>query len=150
MMIKKINILATLLFLAATLSLSSQERQDWDKIKSLKIAFITERLNLTPKEAQSFWPIYNEHQSKRENLFREERFEIGSEIKNLDALSDTKADELLGRMQRLEEEKFKLEKSYIEKISKTISAKKTIMLMRSEEDFKRQLIKQYRQKKGGQ
>ncbi|MDX1767340.1 MAG: hypothetical protein R3294_04765 [Arenibacter troitsensis] len=150
MMIKKINILATLLFLAATLSLSSQERQDWDKIKSLKIAFITERLNLTPKEAQSFWPIYNEHQSKRESLFREERFEIGSEIKNLDALSDTKADELLARMQRLEEEKFKLEKSYIEKISKTISAKKTILLMRSEEDFKRQLIKQYRQKKGGQ
>lgn len=149
-MIKKINVLATLLFLAATLSLSSQERQDWDKIKSLKIAFITERLNLTPKEAQSFWPIYNEHQSKRESLFREERFEIGSEIKNLDALSDTKADELLGRMQRLEEEKFKLEKSYIEKISKTISAKKTILLMRSEEDFKRQLIKQYRQKKGGQ
>ncbi|SHF14293.1 hypothetical protein SAMN03080594_102735 [Arenibacter palladensis] len=149
-MIKKINILASLLFLAATLSLSSQERQDWDKIKSLKIAFITERLNLTPKEAQSFWPIYNEHQSKRESLFREERFEIGSEIKNLDALSDTKAVELLARMQRLEEEKYKVEKSYIEKISKTISAKKTILLMRSEEDFKRQLIKQYRQKKGGQ
>ncbi|MDO6601737.1 hypothetical protein [Arenibacter palladensis] len=150
MMIKKINILASLLFLAATLSLSSQERQDWDKIKSLKIAFITERLNLTPKEAQSFWPIYNEHQSKRESLFREERFEIGSEIKNLDALSDAKAVELLARMQRLEEEKYKVEKSYIEKISKTISAKKTILLMRSEEDFKRQLIKQYRQKKGGQ
>lgn len=149
-MIKKINILASLLFLAATLSLSSQERQDWDKIKSLKIAFITERLNLTPKEAQSFWPIYNEHQSKRESLFREERFEIGSEIKNLDALSDAKAVELLARMQRLEEEKYKVEKSYIEKISKTISAKKTILLMRSEEDFKRQLIKQYRQKKGGQ
>ena len=149
-MIKKINILASLLFLAATLSLSSQEKQDWDKIKSLKIAFITERLDLTPKEAQSFWPIYNEHQSKREGLFREERFEIGSEIKNLDALSDARAGELLARMQKLEEEKYNVEKSYIEKISKTISAKKTILLMRSEEDFKRQLIKQYRQKKGGQ
>ncbi|MCK0135219.1 hypothetical protein [Arenibacter sp. S6351L] len=150
MMIKKINILASLLFLAATLSLSSQEKQDWDKIKSLKIAFITERLDLTPKEAQSFWPIYNEHQSKREGLFREERFEIGSEIKNLDALSDARAGELLARMQKLEEEKYNVEKSYIEKISKTISAKKTILLMRSEEDFKRQLIKQYRQRKGGQ
>ena len=149
-MIKKINILASLLFLAATLSLSSQEKQDWDKIKSLKIAFITERLDLTPKEAQSFWPIYNEHQSKREGLFREERFEIGSEIKNLDALSDARAGELLARMQKLEEEKYNVEKSYIEKISKTISAKKTILLMRSEEDFKRQLIKQYRQRKGGQ
>ncbi|WP_146613533.1 hypothetical protein [Arenibacter echinorum] len=150
MMIRKIKILAPILFLVATLSLSSQERQDWDKIKSLKVAFITERLNLTPKEAQSFWPIYNEHQSKKEGLFREERFEIGSEIKNLDGLSDAQASELLARMQKLEEEKYKMEKSYIEKISKTISAKKTILLMRSEEDFKRQLIKQYRQKKGGQ
>ena len=83
-------------------------------------------------------------------MFREERFEIGSEIKNLDGLSDAQASELLARMQKLEEEKYKMEKSYIEKISKTISAKKTILLMRSEEDFKRQLIKQYRQKKGGQ
>jgi len=147
-MIRKIKILAPILFLAATLSLSSQERQDWDKIKSLKIAFITQRLNLTPKEAQSFWPIYNEHQSKKESLFKEERFEIGSEIKNLDALSDARASELLVRMQKLEEEKYKVEKSYIERISKTISAKKTILLMRSEEDFKRQLIKQYRNKKG--
>lgn len=148
-MIRKITILAPILFLVATLSLSAQERQDWDKIKSLKVAFITERLNLTPKEAQSFWPIYNEHQSEKEGLFKEERFEIGSEIKNLDGLSDAQASELLARMQKLEEEKYKMEKSYIEKISKTISAKKTILLMRSEEDFKRQLIKQYRQKKGG-
>ncbi|MDL5512799.1 hypothetical protein QSE00_13305 [Arenibacter sp. M-2] len=149
MMIRNIKILAPLFFLVATLSLSSQERKDWDKIKSLKVAFITERLDLTSKEAQSFWPIYNEHQAKREGLFKEERIEIGSEIKNLDALSDARANELLVHMQRLEEEKYKLEKSYIEKISKTISAKKTILLMRSEEDFKRQLIKQYRQKKGG-
>jgi hypothetical protein len=148
-MIRKITILGPILFLVATLSLSAQERQDWDKIKSLKVAFITERLNLTPKEAQSFWPIYNEHQSEKEGLFKEERFEIGSEIKNLDGLSDAQASELLARMQKLEEEKYKMEKSYIEKISKTISAKKTILLMRSEEDFKRQLIKQYRQKKGG-
>tara|TARA_R110000868_G_scaffold257575_3_gene514811 strand:+ start:42494 stop:42946 length:453 start_codon:yes stop_codon:yes gene_type:complete len=148
MMIRKIKILAPLLFLVATLSLSSQEKQDWEKIKSLKVAFITERLDLTSKEAQSFWPIYNEHQTKKEGFFRVERFEIGSEIKNLDALSEAQASELLLRMQKLEEEKQKAEKSFIEKISKTISAKKTILLMRSEEDFKRQLIKQYRQKRG--
>ena len=147
-MIRKIKILAPLLFLVATLSLSSQEKQDWEKIKSLKVAFITERLDLTSKEAQSFWPIYNEHQTKKEGFFRVERFEIGSEIKNLDTLSEAQASELLMRMQKLEEEKQKAEKSYIEKISKTISAKKTILLMRSEEDFKRQLIKQYRQKRG--
>jgi len=145
---KKLKILAPLLFLMATISVSSQEKQDWEKIKSLKVAFITEKLDLTPKEAQSFWPLYNEHQSKKEGFFREERYEIGSDIKNLDAFSDSQASELLIRMQKLEEEKYRAEKSYIEKISKTISAKKTILLMRSEEEFKRHLIRQYRQKRG--
>ncbi|MCM4163254.1 hypothetical protein DHC50_06550 [Arenibacter sp. A80] len=145
---RKIKILAPLLFLFATLSLSAQEKQDWEKIKSLKVAFITEKLNLTSKEAQSFWPIYNQHQAEKEGFYREDRFEIGSEIKKLDALSDAQAEELLVRMQRLEGEKYKAEKSYIEKVSKTISAKKTILLMRSEEDFKRQLLKQYKQGKG--
>jgi len=146
---RKIKILLPLLLIFATLSLSAQEKQDWEKIKSLKVAFITEKLNLTPKEAQSFWPIYNEHQAEKERFYREDRFEIGSEIKKLDALSDTEAEELLVRMQSLEGEKYKAEKSYIEKVSKTISAKKTILLMRSEEDFKRQLLKQYKQGKGG-
>ena len=146
---RKIKILVPLLLIFATLSLSAQEKQDWEKIKSLKVAFITEKLNLTPKEAQSFWPIYNEHQAEKERFYREDRFEIGSEIKKLDALSDTEAEELLVRMQSLEGEKYKAEKSYIEKVSKTISAKKTILLMRSEEDFKRQLLKQYKQGKGG-
>ena len=146
---RKIKILVPLLLIFATLSLSAQEKQDWEKIKSLKVAFITEKLNLTPKEAQSFWPIYNEHQAVKEGFYREDRFELGSEIKKLDALSDTEAEELLVRMQRLEGEKYKAEKSYIEKVSKTISAKKTILLMRSEEDFKRQLLKQYKQGKGG-
>ncbi|MCM4171734.1 hypothetical protein DHD32_09590 [Arenibacter sp. TNZ] len=145
---KKLKILAPLLFLMATISVSSQEKQDWEKIKSLKVAFITEKLELTPKEAQSFWPLYNEHQSKKEGFYRVERFEIGSDIKKLDALSDSQASELLIRMQKLEEEKYRAEKSYIEKISKTISAKKTILLMRSEEEFKRHLIRQYRQKRG--
>lgn len=145
---KKLKILAPLLFLMATISLSSQEKQDWEKIKSLKVAFITEKLELTPKEAQSFWPLYNEHQSKKEGFYRVERFEIGSDIKKLDALSDSQASELLIRMQKLEEEKYRAERSYIEKISKTISAKKTILLMRSEEEFKRHLIRQYRQKRG--
>ncbi|WP_157941186.1 MULTISPECIES: hypothetical protein [Arenibacter] len=148
MMNKKLKILAPLLFLMATISVSSQEKQDWEKIKSLKVAFITEKLELTPKEAQSFWPLYNEHQSKKEGFYRVERFEIGSDIKKLDALSDSQASELLIRMQKLEEEKYRAEKSYIEKISKTISAKKTILLMRSEEEFKRHLIRQYRQKRG--
>jgi len=30
-----------------------------EQLKSLRIALITEALELTPEEAQTFWPVYN-------------------------------------------------------------------------------------------
>jgi hypothetical protein len=47
--------LITLLF-TVTFSFS-QGKERRDKIKSLKVAFLTERLELSAKEAQQFWPV---------------------------------------------------------------------------------------------
>ncbi|MBQ0741530.1 sensor of ECF-type sigma factor, partial [Aquimarina celericrescens] len=44
-----------------------------EKIKAFKIAYITEKLNLSSKEAQEFWPIYNNHEEIIENLRKEKR-----------------------------------------------------------------------------
>lgn len=145
-MTRKLYIILPVFWLMATLTVKAQGKPDWNKIKSYKIAFITERLNLSPKEAQDFWPLYNDYETQKAVLHKKERSEIKEKIKNLDALSSGEASELLKQMGKYEEEKFLAEKAYIEKVSKTISAKKTIILLRSEEDFKRQLIKQYRQK----
>ena len=35
-------------------------QEDWkEKMQSVKIAFLTTEIGLTPTEAQNFWPIYN-------------------------------------------------------------------------------------------
>ena len=36
----------------------------FEKIKAEKISFFTEKLSLTPSEAQAFWPVYNEFERK--------------------------------------------------------------------------------------
>lgn len=146
-MIKRINLFPTLLLLMAILGVNAQERHDWDKIKSLKIAFITERLELTATEAQNFWPIYNDYETKKLEFHKMERSDIGGKIKNLETLSEAEASTLLNQLIKLEEEKQKAEKAYIEKVAKIISPKKTIRLIRSEDDFKRRLIKQFRERK---
>src|SRR5690554_5067579 len=139
MMIKKNKIVLALLLLAGILGAKAQDRPDWDKIKSLKIAFITEQLELTTEEAQSFWPIYNDYEAKKHGFYKKENSEIGALIKRLDALSEAEARTLLSQMIKLEEEKQKAEKDYIEKVAKSISPKKAIKLLRSEDDFKRRL-----------
>ena len=42
--------------------------QNQDKIESFKIAFITQRLNLTAEEAQKFWPIFNDLQANLKSI----------------------------------------------------------------------------------
>ena len=50
-------ILITSLFLAGLFV----RAQNGNNLEALKIAYITNRLNLSPEEAQKFWPIYNQY-----------------------------------------------------------------------------------------
>lgn len=118
------------------------------KIKSLKIAFITEHLNLSSDEAQAFWPVYNDYQEKREALRQKERTEVREKIREANELSEKDARSLLEKYIRFEEEEEALENAFLKNVSKVISAKKTLLLLRSEEEFKRRLIRQYRHNKG--
>lgn len=35
--------------------------QNGNRLEALKIAYITNKLNLSPEEAQKFWPLYNQY-----------------------------------------------------------------------------------------
>ena len=59
-----IKVLLTWLFSLLALALSfAQTKEDLDQIKTLKVAYFTEHLSLTPEEATQFWPIYNLHEA---------------------------------------------------------------------------------------
>ncbi|MDF4202658.1 hypothetical protein PXD56_06820 [Maribacter sp. SA7] len=143
------NKLIIIICLCATSFSFAQKKQDWEKINTLKVAFITEKLSLNTKEAQDFWPVYNEYQEKRNVLRRKSHNQIRGKIKDADALTEKEAENLLALHIQIEEEEEALDTSFLNKISKVITAKKTLLLLRSEEEFKRQLMKQYRQNKGG-
>ena len=66
---KKLIILSLLCFLTFTAFAQHDEKRE--RVKALKIAFITEQLNLTETEAQKFWPIYNAFEDNNNKLRRE-------------------------------------------------------------------------------
>lgn len=137
------------LLLMTTMTFYGQQRPGKDKIKSLKIAFITERLDLTSKEAQAFWPIYNEHESKMEALHQKERKQIRSKLRDIETISDKEAYNLLDQYMDMEEQKNKMNRAFFEQLSKVLSAQKTFLLIKTEKDFKRQLIKRLRERQHG-
>ena len=77
---KKIFII--LVALSFTLPLFSQDNrmgEHRDKIKALKVADITDKLNLSASEAEKFWPIYNAFENDQERL-RSDTFKKRNEI----------------------------------------------------------------------
>lgn len=133
-----------LVFLMGTLAFYGQNKFDKDKIKALKVAYITEHLELTSKEAQVFWPIYNKYEDQMNALREKEWGEIRRKMRDMDSLSEKEASDLLTSYISLKGDQQKLDKDLYAQLSKALSAKKTFLLIKTEDDFKRQLIKQFR------
>ena len=123
--------------------------QGREKIRTLKVAFITERLSLTSEEAQVFWPIYNEHEKNTQRIRRTERVEIQSKLMDMDLLTNAEANQLLDQLIVLEQEKQELHIEFLDRISQVISPKKTLLLIKAEEDFKRRLLREMQQRRRG-
>jgi hypothetical protein len=140
-----------LFLLISSLSFAQDFKERREKVKALKVAFITEKLELTTEEAQKFWPIYNVFDDNQSELRHEKMRAILNRFRpgNVDKLSEKEASVLLVQIEKIEEDLFNLRKKFIKDLQNVISAKKIIKLKKAEEDFNRELLKQMREKRRG-
>lgn len=118
--------------------LSSEERKE--KIESYRIAFVTSRLDLTPAEAEKFWPVYNEYRSKKDALQKELWRKI-KEYKEFTSVSEDQARELVDA--GLEEMKgqYNTKKEFITRLRTFFPDERIVKLEKAEWDFKKELLK---------
>ncbi len=139
-----------LVFLAAGLSVQAQTRikkQSREKIRALKIAYITDKLNLSETEAEKFWPIYNRFDAKLMKLRVEERYKLKrsiGEAGGLEALSEADADAITKKMVELEKEMYETKRAFFSSLRKVISSKKIIRLQMAEREFNRSMLRKLR------
>ncbi|MCK0124295.1 sensor of ECF-type sigma factor [Gelidibacter sp. F2691] len=121
----------------------SQHSEKREKIKSLKVAFITERLELKETEAQKFWPIYNAYESKKDEQRRmgHDRHKQISED-----MTEAQAKAILKDLIAFEKEREHLRSNYIESLLKVMPAKKIILLKFAEEEFNRKMLHEYKKR----
>ena len=62
-------------YLLLALPATAQDKAHFEKIEAAKVAFITKELNLTPKEAQQFFPVYNQYRKEIHTVFQRKRKE---------------------------------------------------------------------------
>ena len=129
MRFKRYILLLVIAFFAAKVSYAQP-----DKVQALKVSFITEKLNLNTREAQGFWPLYNEYTDKIRSGRKALRRQYGP-IKEFK--SDKEAEDYLSAELKLKQAEVDLQKEYYEKFRKVLGSRKTALLPKAEEAFKR-------------
>jgi len=113
-----------------------------EKIEAMKVSFITQRLDLSSKEAQVFWPVYNDYQDKIHAVRKAKRKDAKATRLDIDDMPDADVEQLIDSEIALKQVEAELAKEYHAKFKQILSIKKVAKLYRAEDDFKRELLKQ--------
>ncbi|MDX2003221.1 MAG: hypothetical protein SFW35_12350 [Chitinophagales bacterium] len=117
-----------------------QEKKE--KLEAMKVTYITNKLALTPKEAQVFWPVYNEYQAKRELLHKERRQLLMQAKSGYANMSDADMEKLMQQGFDLKQRELDLDKQYYAKFKEVLTVKKIALLYKAELDFKKEVLKE--------
>ncbi len=118
-----------------------------EKMESEKIAFLTTEISLTPEEAQTFWPVYNEIQKEKDKAMHKvfktfkalnDALEAGKPEKEISVLLDNYLDAL--------DEQRETDSKAAEKYRKALPVEKVAKLYAGEEKFRRQHIRRMKAK----
>lgn len=107
-----------------------------ERIEAQRIAFITQRLQLTAEESRNFWPLYNEYEDQLKTLRDNERPK--SDIMNM---SEAEAEAFLNASLAADQRELDLKRKYLERFKSVLPVKKVAMLGHVERAFNRELVR---------
>ncbi|MEE3999317.1 hypothetical protein V1T75_03115 [Tenacibaculum sp. FZY0031] len=132
-------------------SVQAQTRKgNYEKVKAFKVAFLSEKLNLTEEEANKFWPLYNVYDKKMIELYKAERYSIKKKILScggIDSLTDKESKEIVNKIKLVSKERYETKTNFYDKLSIFLSDKKILTLEVAEHEFHRKLIKKLKGEK---
>ncbi len=132
---RKLVILLIAVFAGA--QLMAQTEMDYievarDVLKTEKKAAIADVMELSKEEAEAFWPLYNEYNTKA-SLIQNERIKLIMDYaENFEKLTPEKVDELWIGSMSVDQQLLKLEKSYYKKFKKILPVKKVARYFQAE------------------
>ena len=115
-----------------------------NRIDAEKIAFFTKRMELSPQEAEKFWPVYNDYTSRKEKLTLDKNSLLRYLNQNYRNLSDAELEESSDKFINFALQEAGLAKEYHNKFKEVLPPSKVVRLYNSEMQFKTLLLNQLR------
>lgn len=146
---KKILIFVVVLLLAGHSGVKAQDQKGVDKLTAYKIAFFTKRLDLTPAEAEKFWPAYNQY-SLNKSKIQIDRISMMRYVKQNEAIiSDQELNTTADKLAQTYVDESNLTIAFTTEIRRILPAAKVIKLYQAESQYKQQLMEELNARRQG-
>ncbi|MEP7168811.1 MAG: hypothetical protein ABI855_05525 [Bacteroidota bacterium] len=119
-----------------------------EEIEAMKVGFLTRKLNLSPEEAKTFWPVYNQFQNDLDKIREARRGEIKDAKKDFMEMNDKDVEKIVDNEIIFRQNEVDIFKKYHSQFKQVLPIKKVAILYRTEEEFKRELLKKIQEKRG--
>lgn len=137
----KIRYFITLVACLLCVSTFAQKKDQRSKaeFRAKQQAYMAQKAGLTTEESEKFFPLYFEFQDKKKEI-NKETWLIAKEGRKPET-TETEYEEIIDKFFGSQETITKLEKEYIKKYRKILSAKKIYMVYWAEIKFSRNMLK---------
>ncbi|MDF2158093.1 hypothetical protein [Algoriphagus sp. CAU 1675] len=142
---KKLTLISLFYLLLIGVSFAQRPGQEIDRerLQAARVAFITTRLDLSPEQAEKFWPVFNEYDNQREsNLKKLAALNPGRDV----TLSEEEAKKNVQQRFEIQRQMIADEEKFVLDISKTINYNQILKLNRIARDFTRHIYQRQRQR----
>ncbi len=149
---KEIKIILACFVVLMSFAVNAQDKDShearMEKYRAEKVSFLTTKLDLTPAEAQKFWPIYNQMDKERW-VAQKCRRDLENKVSEAEeSLSDNEIIKLTREFSGSMQQEGTLMTSYNEKLLKVLPPRKVLKLYKAENEFRMNMIRKYRDNKG--
>lgn len=135
------SLLSLILILSFQTQLFSQGK-NMERIKSQRLAFYTEKLELSEKEAEKFWPVYNDYNSQKEKINIQRSTIMRRLLKEMENMNEKEVEESHQKFIDIQSKSHKLFLKFDDKFLEILPASKVMKLYITEIQFKQFLLRQ--------
>lgn len=118
-----------------------------EDIESMKIAYLTKKLDLTPDEAKKFWPVFNQFSGELKNIRSTRRKSVRDAKEDIDNLSDKDIEKIVDSDIAMRQQELDVIKKYNSQFKQVLPMRKVAALYRAEDDFKKELIEKIKERR---
>ena len=142
------RILIILVIVSFSNSYGQQNKMSFERLKALKMSYITEKIGLTEEEESVFWGIYDQYEKRIFNDCRKEIKKIRrTYMKSLDNVTNSEALEIIHKINELEHDGLNLKEERDKLLLEKFSAQKILKMHHAEYHFNREMLYKMKKKK---